>query len=167
MVMYVKNKLFWDLYYKIVPVGDQDLSLLGLFTCNSQGQGHATHLPNSRATALRMRPGLEDSKFQNIWEGDPVWGRGASPVFSEVQDTWQCLHRCSNTQTPVSQCKQLRHVLDASVILRHCSFLVFYLLIIHFIHTYVKERQMGKEEGLGISTAGILKGSDLLFSRVP
>lgn len=34
----MKNKLFWDLYYETGTVGDQDLSLLGLFIFNIQGQ---------------------------------------------------------------------------------------------------------------------------------
>lgn len=138
MAVYM-GKLSWNLSVL------WDLSLSGLFISNIQGQAHVTHLPNSRATALGIseRPGLEDSKLQNIREGDPVWGRGASPVFSGVQDTW---HVYTDALTPRPQCKQLRALQwAASVTLRHCSFLV--LSTNRTFYTCVKERQMGKEEG--------------------
>lgn len=137
-----KNKLFCNLNFKMgsmwmVRIWVYEAYLFSRYYFNIKGQRSCNSFTNYKVTALKTeRPGLENGKFHNILEWDPMWDRWAGPVFSEVQDTWQCLHRCTNTQnSSINRWDQW----VATVNLKCCAHSwLFYILITHFIHILKK-----------------------------
>lgn len=85
-----KNKLFCNLNFKMgsmwmVRIWVYEAYLFSRYYFNIKGQMSCNSFTNYKVTALKTeRPGLENGKFHNILEWDPMWDRWAGPVFSEV-----------------------------------------------------------------------------------
>lgn len=168
--MYVKNKLFCNLYFKMgslwmVRIWVYEAYLFSRYYFNIKGQKscnswqHSDMHTNNKVTALKTeRPGLEIGKFHNILEWDPLWDRWAGhlAVFTQMH------------QHPKLQYKWMREISGWPQSIWNAVPILVILSTSHTFYTYIKERQMAEEEELGVCTAIKLQRSDLsLFSWVP
>lgn len=141
MAMHVKNKLFCNLYFKMgslwmVRISVYEAYLFSRYYFNIKGQRscnswqHGDMHTNNKVTALKTeRPGLENGKFHNIPEWDPMWDRWAGhlTVFTQMH------------QHPKLLYKWVRDQWVATVNLKCCAHSwLFYLLITYFTHILKK-----------------------------